>query len=739
MKIRCIIAFLFILFFTVNISGQSQVSGKISFRGKGVKNVNVTLIDTYDGATSDQNGNYSFETTESGQHKIRFIANDFTEVEQDIFLDGKPIELNVELKEKITEINAVVITVGTIEASDKKRATASLSPLDVYNTAGANGSMSEGYKFFPGVQKTGETEGLFVRGGTGAETKFFMDGNLVNNYFTASVPGLPGHDRFNTNIFKGSSFSSGGYSALYGQALSAVLILESIDLPERSSVGAFIMPFSISADFQQLNSSKTASFGGEARYLNFGWMNKLLDLNTDFTKAIESFGFNGNFRVRTKRGGFLKYYGSFQTNALGISQPSLELTYDRQAPEIKEKNHFHNLNFRQKLGKFQLVTGLSATFEDKDLTVGIFNQEYQIGKVLMHTAGNYLNHKTVIERKLKDASNWKAGYEFQHANVDFKNTLFDGTLTERTINNLNTALFGELNLALSTKFSISGGLRAENSSYLQKWNIAPRFAAAYKLTPAWVTSFAYGQFYQTPDLQYLISDISQSFQKATHYILQLERNADKRTLRAEVFYKNYENLQKSINRNFEVIPSPTSGTGFAKGFELFWSDRKLFNNFNYRLSYSFLDSERDHLNYPTTLFPAFASRHNLSAVTSKFVPQWKSGIGLSYQYASPRPYYNIIEQNGNNILLTQGKTKDYNSVNLSFYYLPNLGKSDAKSFTILVAGISNVFGFKNSFGYRFSQDGLRNVAVLPAFDRMVYIGLNFNFGTDRTQQTIDNL
>ena len=39
-------------------------------------------------------------------------------------------------------------------------------------------------------------------------------------------------DRLNTSFLK-NVFSSGGYSAVYGQALSGVLALESIDLPEK--------------------------------------------------------------------------------------------------------------------------------------------------------------------------------------------------------------------------------------------------------------------------------------------------------------------------------------------------------------------------------------------------------------------------------------------------------------------------------------------------------------------------
>ena len=43
---------------------------------------------------------------------------------------------------------------------------------------------------------------MLVRGGTGAETKLFMDGNLINNYFTNSVLRIAGKDRFITSLFK---------------------------------------------------------------------------------------------------------------------------------------------------------------------------------------------------------------------------------------------------------------------------------------------------------------------------------------------------------------------------------------------------------------------------------------------------------------------------------------------------------------------------------------------------------
>ena len=131
-----------------------------------------------------------------------------------------------------------------------------MTPIDVYTTAGANGQISSALETLPGVQKVGESEGLFVRGGTGTETKFFMDGNLVNNYFGNSVPGIKAMDRLNTSLFKGNVFSSGGYSAVYGQALSGVLALESIDLPEKCCRFWDFSHFA-SGGIQRVNQEKT--------------------------------------------------------------------------------------------------------------------------------------------------------------------------------------------------------------------------------------------------------------------------------------------------------------------------------------------------------------------------------------------------------------------------------------------------------------------------------------------------
>ncbi|HZI68418.1 MAG TPA: hypothetical protein VFD44_01855, partial [Hanamia sp.] len=72
----------------------------------------------------------------------------------------------------------MVISAGTFEASDAKRGTV-LKPVDIVTTASALGDITSAIKTLPGTQQVGESEGLFVRGGTADETKIFIDGTLV--------------------------------------------------------------------------------------------------------------------------------------------------------------------------------------------------------------------------------------------------------------------------------------------------------------------------------------------------------------------------------------------------------------------------------------------------------------------------------------------------------------------------------------------------------------------------------
>lgn len=738
------ISTLLFLFIGISIWSQITISGKVTYKNKALKDINITLKDTYDGATSDANGNYSFTTTETGDKILVFSAPDYDEVELPVKIEGKDIAMNANLKQQISEINAVVITAGSIEASDKKRATALLTPLDVYTTAGANGQISSALGYLPGVQKVGESEGLFVRGGTGTETKIFMDGNLVNNYFTNSVPGIAGRDRFNTSLFKGNIFSSGGYSAVYGQALSSVLILESVDLPETTSFDFGVSPIFLSVNYQKLNQEKTASWGVAGSYSNLGLMGKLFNFNTDFDKFPQGYGFDGNFRIKTKKGGFIKYYGSIDENKMAVGSESLEEDSDRNMVSLKGQNMYHNLSYREKFGKYLVNVGTSYTYNSSDLNFATFLNNLEQSNTPINNKSNYINAKIVVERKI-GRNNIRGGFELNNADENMKYGTF-----ERNYKDLISSAFAETDLIFTNNLTAKIGARTEHSSYLDKWNFSPRAALAYRISKDWTTSFAYGIFYQNPESKYLYSK-NFDFQRADHYIFQVQKNADGRSLRFEAFYKKYDDLIKtssladnlsSANNQYYQIANSNAGKGFAKGIELFWRDKKTFKDIDYWLTYSYLDSKRDFLNYPFSLAPNFASKHTFNAVAKKFVMDWKTGFNLSYTYSKGRPYYNIMtkEYNGKlvNFVDDSGKLKDYSGLNFSINYVPSVGKKDSKSFTVFVLSINNILGNKNVYGFNYSADGTSRTAVRPPVNTFVFIGAFVSFGVDKTNDAINN-
>ena len=736
MKTR-IFTLLFTFAFTFTLIAQITISGKVLGRNnKPLKDVSVTLKDTYDGATTDETGNYKFETSEKGSQTLIFSHPKFIEIEKSIQIEDKNLILNAELKESVSEIDAVVISAGSIEASDKKRATTLLTPIDVYTTAGANGQISSALETLPGVQKVGESEGLFVRGGTGTETKFFMDGNLVNNYFGNSVPGIKAMDRLNTSLFKGNVFSSGGYSAVYGQALSGVLALESIDLPERNAADFGISPIFASGGIQRVNQEKTHSYGISLGYSNLELMQKILKFNTDFEKAPNSFGGNGNFRIKTSRGGFIKYYGSYDTSSMKLSSPNLDDETSSDKINQNGKNTFHSLSYREKFGRYTLNLGSSYTYNQNILH---FSNIDQNGTSPFNndidSKGNYFNAKALIERKLFKISAIRAGIEL---NTTKEETWVSIAQKNYEFRDDITSLFAETDLGISNDLSLKIGARAENSSSINRWNFSPRFAMAYRISKEWTSSLAYGTFFQNPENRFFTENYQPNYQRADHYIFQVQRAADGRSLRLETYYKKYQDLIKTTTDFYRPIALNNNGSGYAKGVELFWRDKKSLKNIDYWVSYSYLDSKRDYLNYTESLFPNFAAKHTLSVVAKKFVTYWKTGFNISYNYNSGRPYYNFVTENGNTVLKNQGFVKDYQAVNFSLNYLPNLGKKDARAFTVLVLSINNVLGTKNEFGYNFSSNGMKSRAIVPPTNTFVFIGAFISFGTDRTQEAINN-
>ena len=137
----------------------------------------------------------------------------------------KNITLNIVLKELITRADEVVITEGSFGASDDEKVIV-LDPIDIVTVASSRGEISGALEALPGTQPQADKEGIYVRGGDASEAKQIVDGMLIQNPYFSDVPDIPQRGRFEPFDFQGTAFSQGGYSAQYGQALSAIVDLK---------------------------------------------------------------------------------------------------------------------------------------------------------------------------------------------------------------------------------------------------------------------------------------------------------------------------------------------------------------------------------------------------------------------------------------------------------------------------------------------------------------------------------
>lgn len=744
--------FFIILFIHGSIYAQTSINGKIlDNKSKPVGGISIGLKNTYDGTTTDSLGNYSFTSTEKGEHILDATGSGYRSFEQKINLSGAALTVNISLNELVTELKAVVISAGTFEASDQKKTTV-LNPIDIVTTASANADITEALKTLPGTQQVGETEGLFVRGGTAAESKTFIDGTLVNNFFYSSEPGLAARGRFNPFLFKGTIFSAGGYSALYGQALSSALILESIDLPAQSSADVGFSYLAFGAGIQQLAKNKRSSWGFSYDYTDLRLAFKLIKQKPDYFTVPVLHNIDANFRIKTSTTGMLKYYGMFGSTKVGFRYADIDSAGMKNAFSLQNVNMYHNLSWREKIGDgWKMTTGISYSTNKDDIHNEFQNENNQkqtptaptlfaYKNFEVATRGNYANAKVVIEKRLSGLTALRFGSEYNYSKDETDINLFNGKSAGTIKENLLSG-FAEADIYITNDIAAKIGTRAEHSNLLDKWNVAPRLSLAYKFADNSQASFAYGMFYQDPEKRHLPSSANLDFAKATHYIMQYQKLSNNRTIRTEIFYKKYQDLFKTAGNTGKETAVNNKGYGEAKGFELFWRDKKTIKNVDYWVSYSFLDTKRDFLNYPTAIAPPFAAKHTASLVVKKFVTKLKTQFNGSYTYASGRPYYNIRYENSSNAykIFDAGKTKDFNSLSFSVNYLPNLGNTNASKFTVIVFSVTNVLGANNIFSYNYSYNGLNKQPVTPASKRFYYLGCFISFGIDRTENAVNNL
>ncbi|HUP20234.1 MAG TPA: tetratricopeptide repeat protein, partial [Gemmatimonadota bacterium] len=128
-------------------------------------------------------------------------------------------------------VEAIVVNVDGGYAMDDARPAATLKRIDVYMAPGGTADILQVFQMLPGATRASEGSDLYVRGGDPAESPVLIDGARLTyaGVFETLHGGVFGV--LDPSVLEKAYFSSGGFSARYGDALSGVVELETDGRP----------------------------------------------------------------------------------------------------------------------------------------------------------------------------------------------------------------------------------------------------------------------------------------------------------------------------------------------------------------------------------------------------------------------------------------------------------------------------------------------------------------------------
>ncbi len=702
---------LFVLsIFNLSTQAQTTIAGLVTdTKQNPLPGANIYIKDSYDGTSSNEKGEFSFTTTANGSQLLVLSVLGFEARELAVDCQGRNIKVEIRLKEAFNSLNAVNITAGVMEASDEKRSVV-FKPIDIVTTAGAAvGDITSALNTLPGTATIGDDGRLFVRGGDASETAIFFDGLKVNSAYGSSLGGIPSRSRFSPQLFTGTFFSTGGYSAEYGQALSSALVLSTVDMPLRSQSDLSLMSVGGSGAHTQLW-DKTA-ITATLSYIDLSPYQALVPHNIEFDRAPHNFTGEFLFRQQLSKRSLVKAFYSNQQGGMSIERANPG-EVNKESIDLANQFHYANANWDHAFNKYlKLYTGLSYSFNSDD--TGFDSLQLNRREDLIHAKSKlsyYSGSRLQVE----------AGLE--HFRQNYQESM-EGASREGDLP--LSAAFAEGQYHLSEKLALRAGLRSE--LFQEVLYFMPRLSSAYQLSNQQQLSLAYGKFYQQQPAEKLLLHSTLAPALSTHYIASYQWTKEYHTFRLELFHKEYSHLLREWNGDIEA-----SGEGYAKGFDLFYRDRKTFKNTDYWISYSFVDSKRQYAGFSGKVQPGFAPRHNASVVAKHWLDKLNSQLGLGFSLNDGYAY-----DNPNLPGEQESKTRMYHSLNLNWSYLPRPN-------LIIHASVSNVLGTDNVFGYRYSltpggNGSFSELAVGQVADRFFFIGVFLTLSDDKKANQLNNL
>jgi len=636
-----------------------------------------------------------------------------------------------------TESLQIVLSVANVTSNLTVRAPAVsappdtrivLRPIDIVRTAGAEADLMRAVAATPGIVRVDEGAGLFVRGGDVSETRVMLNGIAINHPYRHETPTGGFRGAVDPFLTQGVSFSTGGFSAEYPNALSGVLDLQ---LQERPAA----LQATATAGLAGAAASAAVPLGSQAGFrlginkTTTGLLFAVNDAPREFDELPHGWDGSGSVHVDSRRFGSIRGFVLEQRDGVGVR---LEQDSFDGFLHSSTSHRLVVVDWRTQIGgrwTASAAGGLDRYTNGTDVGVLVVDVTDTDHSARFDLAG--LAHDFRI----------RAGVDAGRSSAQLLGTVptrggdFGGTsgtsLFEVVHRDERAGGYVETSRDVG-RITPTVGVRVDRFDNAGVWRVDPRLNLSIKVARNSSIRLAWGRYSQAPSSRYFDQargDTSLQPMSATHAIVGFEqgRITDAWFVRAEAYYKAYRRLPVDDGAG----GFSDQGYGYARGIDVF--ARRVWRFIDVRASVSYLDTRRrwtspeQRARYVLpdgTWTPDFSVP--LSWQIFVTAPVWRTvSISAAWRHADGRPFTPATGA----VPTPAGFEPIWGGINserVPAYRRADLSVSHTRTFgrTMLVVfgAIDNLTGRTNFFEYAYSPDFSVRRPVASASPRSLYIG-----------------
>jgi len=521
-------------------------------------------------------GKFSIKNIPVGSYQIRASAIGYSSrIKSDLIVStAKPSVVEFELLETVIEIEAITVTSDLFQtAPTEVNSITNFSYEEIRRAPGGFEDVVRALSVLPGVAiaDPGRND-LIVRGGAPSENLFLVDGMVVPNINHFGSQGATGGPLsfVNLDFVEESSFSTGGFSAIYGDKLSSVLQIKLQDgrsdrIGGKGTISATQFGFNLEGP---LSSNSDFIFSVRRSYLDFIFKAAGFGFVPEYYDVLSKF----NYKLDNNNSFSFLFISAFD-NVKFFNETADQRFSNSRALGSAQTQYVTGISYRHLLKKGFFDISLNRNFIDfntsqrDSLLNPIFLNESREGENTLKLDFVYkLSPMTEINfgAQIKQIK-FKTDVKLPSFLTTFGDTLEIYSLKAEEMF-FKSNIYAQYSNMFFNRIRLNLGIRTDYFSAIeQKFTFGPCLSLSYALTPISNLNFSTGIYHQNPSYIWLAADeVNRKLNQiqVEHYILGVDhRLRDDIIMKAEAFYKNYSNYPASLLRNYVVLAN--TGAGFA--------------------------------------------------------------------------------------------------------------------------------------------------------------------------------